>query len=136
MSVKAEKQSIKYRKFRQEIFDRDGRQCECGNTEWLRLYHTDESFTLLYEPSNAQTVCRGCYFKKSSKMTHSDKPGRGYSSFLVIKVKVLSEVWGLCMETVRRHIRDKKLNPWDLKSIKEWLNNNSKKEKNDEREKK
>ena len=131
MSVKAEKQTVKYRKFRQEIFDRDGHKCECGNTEWLRLYHPDESVTLLYVPSNAETVCRGCYFKKCSKMKQSDKPGRGYSRFLVIKVKVLSEVSGLCKETVRRHIRDKKFDPWDLKSIKDWLNNNSKPEKED-----
>ena len=130
MGVKAEKQTVKYRNYRQEIFERDGLQCsECGNTEWLRLYHPDESFSLLYTPSNAVTVCRGCHLKKCSNLKHSEKHGRGDSCFLVVKVKVLAEVSGLCRETVRRHIRDKKIDPWDLKSIKEWLNNNSKKEK-------
>lgn len=135
MSVKAEKQTIAYRLFREEIFKRDGNKCECGNTEWLRVFNIDEDPDMLYDPDNAVTICRGCYFKKCSKMKQSGKPGRGYSSFLVIKVKVLSEVSGLCRETVRRHIRDKKFDPWDLKSIKEWLNNNSKKEKSGEKEK-
>jgi len=119
MNVKAEKQSVKYRVFRQEIYERDGNQCECGNTEWLRLFHIDESPELLYEPSNAITACRGCHLKKYPNTGHST--GRGYSSFLVIKVKVLAEVSGKCEETVRRHIRDKKLDPWDLLSIKRWL---------------
>jgi hypothetical protein len=121
MNVKAEKQSVKYRNYRQEMFKRDGDQCECGNKEWLRLYHTDKSPEMLYKPSNATTLCRGCASKRYAKDEEFEKPGRGYSSFLVIKVKVLSEVSGRCEETVRRHIRDKKFDPWDLLSIKRWL---------------
>jgi len=94
MSVKIEKQTVKYRNYRQEIFKRDKNQCECGNTEWLRLYHPDESLELLYEPSNAITLCRGCSLKKYTSTGHST--GRGYSSFLVIKVKVLAEASGKC----------------------------------------
>ena len=121
MDVKAEKQSVKYRNYRQEILKRDNDQCECGNKDWLRLYHTDKSLELLYEPSNAKTLCRGCASKRYAEDEDFEKPGRGYSSFLVIKVKVLSEVSGRCEETVRRHIRNNIFNPWDLRSIKRWL---------------
>ena len=121
MNVKAEKQTVKYRLFRQEILKRDNNQCECSNTEWLRLYHTDKSLESLYEPSNAKTLCRGCASRIYTKDEDFEKPGRGYSSFLVIKVKVLSEVSGKCEETVRRHIRNQIFDPWDLRSIKRWL---------------
>ncbi len=121
MDVKTEKQTVKYRLYRQEILKRDMNKCRCGNTEWLRLYHTDKSPESLYEPSNAITICRGCASKRYAKDEEFEKPGRGYSSFLVIKVKVLAEVSGKCEETVRRHIRDKKIDPWDLLSIKKWL---------------
>lgn len=127
MNVKAEKQTLKYRNFCQSIFERDGNKCECGNTEWLRVFNIDDDPALLYKPDNAVTLCRGCHLTRCSNMKHSDKPGRGYSSFLVIKVKVLAEVSGLCKETVRRHIRTNKLDPWDLASIKKWLNDNPKK---------
>lgn len=121
MNVKTEKQTVKYRNYRKEILHRDSNQCNCGNTEWLRLYHKDKSPELLYEPSNAETLCRGCASRRYAKDEDFERTGRGHSSFLVIKVKVLAEVSGRCEETVRRHIRDKALDPWDLLSIKRWL---------------
>jgi hypothetical protein len=121
MNVKTEKQTVKYRNYRQEIFKRDNNQCECGNLEWLRIYHLDKSLEMLYKPSNAITLCRGCVSRRYAKDEDIEKPGRGYSSFLVVKVKVLAEVSGRCEETVRRHIREKVFDPWDLLSIKRWL---------------
>lgn len=121
MNIKAEKQTVKYRLYRQEIFKRDNKKCECGNTDWLRLYHTDKSLELLYEPSNTTTLCRGCASSRYAEDEDFKRVGRGYSSFLVIKVNILAEISGKCEETVRRHIREKKFDPWDLLSIKGWL---------------
>ena len=121
MNVKTEKQTVKYRNYRKEIFKRDEYQCKCKNESWLRLYHTDKSLESLYEPSNATTLCRGCASRRYAEDEVFERTGRGHSSFLVIKVKVLAEVSGKGEETVRRHIRDKKLDPWDLLSIKRWL---------------
>lgn len=121
MNVKTEKQTVKYRNYRKEILYRDNNTCKCGNTEWLRIYHTDKRPEMLYEPINAISLCRGCASRRYVEDEDFERTGRGQSSFLVIKVKVLSEVSGKCEETVRRHIRDKKLDPWSLLSIKRWL---------------
>jgi predicted transcriptional regulator len=54
--------------------------------------------------------------------------GSSYKQYAVITVKVISEVSGRCEETVRRHIRDEKFDPWDLKSIIKWVKDNRREE--------
>lgn len=123
MDIKAEKQSDKYKEFKELIFLRDDHQCrECPSSDEIRLYHEDNSLSKLYEPSNAITLCKACHLKKYASLGGSGGPGRGFRQLLVVTVKVMSEESGLCRETVRRHIRDKKVDPWDLDSIRRWLN--------------
>jgi hypothetical protein len=123
IDIKTEKQSDKYKEFKEGIFRRDDYQCrECSSSDEIRLYHEDNSLHKLYKPSNATTLCKVCHLKKYSALGGAGGPGRGFKHFLVITVKAMSEESGLCLETVRRHIRDKKVDPWNLDSIRRWLN--------------
>ncbi len=54
--------------------------------------------------------------------------GRGFTPYLVITVKVLAKASGRCQETVRRHIKDGSLDPWDMRSIHQWLDKVGRKE--------
>lgn len=127
MDLDAEKQSVRYRRYRQEAFDRAGNKCSCGNTEWLRLYHPDDTLEALYEPDNADVLCRGCHMKEYASNGAIDRSGKGFKAHLSITVAVLSETSGRCKETVRRHIRDGSLDPNSLISINNWLNKNRRK---------
>lgn len=131
MDITAEKLTTKYLFFRDSIFERDGDQCrnpDCGRTADLRIYHLELTPEKLYDPDNATTYCKGCFLMMYSKLSDADRPGRGFSRFLTITVKTLSDATGKGHETIRRHIRSGKLDPWDLKSIKKWLNKNLKEE--------
>ncbi len=120
-SIETEKLSAKYKEFKEWCFLRDKHQCkQCTSVDYIRLYHEDESLSKLYEPSNVVTLCRSCQIGKYSVPGGSS--GRGPSRFLVITVRVMSEESGLSEETVRRHIRKKKVDPWCLDSIRMWLN--------------
>lgn len=44
-----------------------------------------------------------------------------YRTYLKITVKVLAKKSGRCEETVRRHIKAGKFNPYSFDSINEWL---------------
>lgn len=123
IDIKTEKQSDKYKEFKELVFRRDKHECEeCSSSVEIRLYHEDNSLYKLYEPSNAITLCKTHHLKKYAALGGSGGSGRGFRHLLVITVKVMSEESGLCEETVRRHIRDKKVDPWDLDSIRRWLN--------------
>lgn len=131
MDIKAEKLTTKYAYFRDSIFERDDDKCrndDCGSGENLRLYHIDDNSALLYEEDNAVTYCKGCFLMMYSKLSEVKRPGRGSSKFLTITVKVLAEVSDKHVETIGRHIRSGKLDPWDLKSIRKWLIKNVKEE--------
>ena len=52
--------------------------------------------------------------------------GRGYTPYLTITVKVISEESGRCEETVRRHIKRGNLDPYSLDSIVKWIIKHSK----------
>ena len=53
----------------------------------------------------------------------------GHSKWhLKITIRVISETSGRCEETVRRHVRDGKLDLYSLNSIVRWINKNSKEE--------
>lgn len=47
-----------------------------------------------------------------------------YKHYIKITVKVLAETTGRHEETIRRHIRDGDLDPWDLDSIIKWVKKN------------
>ena len=47
-----------------------------------------------------------------------------YKHYIKITVKVLHEITGRHEETIRRHIRDGKFDPWDLDSIIKWVKEN------------
>ena len=126
MDLDAEKQTVGYRQYRQEVINRGGK-CSCGNTEWLRLYHPDDTLAALYEPDNAVVLCRGCHMKEYISKEGIERSGRGFKAHLKITVAVLSNTSGRCKETVRRHIRDGSLDPNDLDSINNWLNKNRRK---------
>lgn len=123
MDIKTEKQTYKYKEFKEWTFLRDKHQCkECTSGDQIRLYHEDKSLSKLYEPSNVVTLCKNCLLAKSSSLGGKGGPGRGFRKFLVITVKVMAEESGLGHETVRRHIKGKKVDPWNLDSIRRWLN--------------
>ena len=44
-----------------------------------------------------------------------------YKTYLKITVKVLAKKSGRCKETVRRHIKAGKFDPYSFDSINEWL---------------
>jgi len=44
-----------------------------------------------------------------------------FKHYLKITVRVLAETSGRCEETVRRHIRSGKVDPYSLRSIRKWL---------------
>jgi hypothetical protein len=127
MELDAEKKTVKYRRYRQEAFDRAGNKCSCGNTEWLRLYHTDDTLEALYEPDHTVVICRGCHMKEYASREGIERSGKGFKAHLKITVSVLSETSGRCKETVRRHIRDGSLDPNSLISINSWFNKNRRK---------
>jgi hypothetical protein len=121
--IAVEKQSDKYKEFKDWTFLRDKHQCkECTSDDQIRLHHEDKSLSMLYEPSNVVTLCKTCHLAKQSSLGGKGGPGRGFRRFLVITVKVMAEESGLCHETVRRHIKDKKVDPWNFGSIRRWLN--------------
>ena len=125
VDLDAEKQTVGYRQYRHEVIDREGKCSCCGKTEWLRLYHPDDTLEALYEPSNAVVLCRGCHIKEYASKEDIERSGRGFKTHLKITVAVLSKTSGRCKETVRRHIRDGSLDPNDLKSINNWINKHS-----------
>ncbi|MCK5610719.1 hypothetical protein KAR91_53090 [Candidatus Pacearchaeota archaeon] len=124
VDLDAEKQSVGYRQYRHEVIDLEGKCSYCGKTEWLRLYHPDDTLLALYEPDNAVVLCRGCHMKEYISKEGIERSGRGFKTHLKITVAVLSNTSGRHKETVRRHIRDGTLDPNDLGSINNWLNKN------------
>lgn len=54
-----------YRKFREQVLQRDGYRCQwCGSTENLHVHHIlsfAENPNLRLEPSNAITLCKKCH---------------------------------------------------------------------------
>ena len=126
MDIIATRRTKKYYDWRLTILERDGYSCnECGDGGELHVHHIQSALLkpeLFYEPSNVDTLCRACHLKKHNPIgLAKNQKGRGYNKYLIIKVKLLSEASGKCKETVRRHIKQGKLDPWDLRSICDWL---------------
>lgn len=139
MDVKAERKKKKYIEWRLGILERDGNLCrECGEGGEMHVHHIQLASVkpeLFYEPSNVISLCCGCHLKKHALTDLAKNPsGRGCKKYLIIKVKLLSEMTGKCRETVRRHIKNGKVDPWDLRSICDWLDKYGKEEVSDEKQ--
>lgn len=125
MDIKAERKTDKYKEWRLSILERDGHKCqECSGGDKLHIHHLVPSkvrIDLFYDPDNVIVLCQECHFKEHRSVGHLHK-GRSCKKYLVITTKVLSKASGRCEETVRRHIREGKVDPWRLSSIRDWLN--------------
>ena len=50
----------------------------------------------------------------------------GYRVYVKVTVKFIAKKTGRCEETVRRHIREDKLDPWDWDAVVGWIEENKK----------
>jgi hypothetical protein len=129
MNVVEERKTKRYQKFKEEVHERDGHQCrDCNSPSRLHVHHLipiDDRPDLFYDITNAVTLCGDCHFKIHRCSDFKTNTGASYKKYLKITVKVIAEESGRCEETVRRHMRDGRIDLYSLDSIVRWINKNT-----------